>query len=82
MVEAEIYVTLKKMVSDPQGLIIRQALSSLNYREVEEVRMGKLITIKLNIADRREAERRIDQMCQRLLANPVVEEYSFKIREI
>jgi len=82
MVEAEIYVTLKEMVSDPQGLIIRQALSSLNYREVEEVRMGKLITIKLNIADRREAERRIDQMCQRLLANPVVEEYSFKIREI
>ncbi|MFQ5866535.1 MAG: phosphoribosylformylglycinamidine synthase subunit PurS [bacterium] len=82
MVKAEIYITLKKTVSDPQGLTIKRALDSLNYKEVEEVRVGKLITIKLNLKDKRETETKVNQMCHKLLANPIIEDYSFKIEEV
>ena len=81
MIKAEIYITLKKTVADPQGLTIKHALDSLGYKEVEQARIGKLITIKLKLKDRKEAERRLDQMCKKLLANPIIEEYSFKIEE-
>jgi phosphoribosylformylglycinamidine synthase len=76
---AEIYITLKKTVSDPQGLTIKHALASLNYKEVEEVRVGKLITIRLNLTNKKEAQAKLDQMCKKLLANPIIEDYKFKI---
>ena len=79
MLKAEIYITLKKTVSDPQGLTIKHALASLNYKEVEEVRVGKLITIKLNLKNKKEAQAKLDQMCKKLLANPIIEDYSFQI---
>jgi phosphoribosylformylglycinamidine synthase len=79
MLEAEIYITLKKTVSDPQGLTIKHALASLNYKEVEEVRVGKLITIRLNLKNKKEAQTKLDQMCKKLLANPIIEDYSFQI---
>jgi len=78
--EAEIYITLKKTVADPQGLTIRHALNSLGYRDVEEVRMGKLVTVKLNSKDKAGAEEKVDQMCKKLLANPIIEDYKFKIK--
>ena len=78
--EAEIYITLKKTVADPQGLTIRHALNSLGYQDVQEVRMGKLITVKLNLKDRTGAEQKVDQMCKKLLANPIIEDYEFKIK--
>jgi len=81
MVEAEIYITIKKTVSDPQGLTIKHALASLNFKEIEEVRVGKLITIKLNLKDKNEAQRKLDEMCKKLLANPIIEDYSFQIKE-
>ena len=80
MLEAEIYITLKKTVSDPQGLTIKHALASLNYKEVEEVRVGKLITIRLNLKNKKEAQTKLDQMCKKLLANPIIEDYSFQIK--
>jgi phosphoribosylformylglycinamidine synthase len=80
MLQAEIHITLKKAVSDPQGLTIRHALDSLNYKEVGEVRVGKLITIKLNLNSKKEAEKKLDQMCKKLLANPIIEDYSFQIK--
>jgi len=79
MLKAEIYVTLKKTVSDPQGLTIKHALASLNYKEVEEVRVGKLITIRLNLKNKKEAQGKLDEMCKKLLANPIIEDYSFQI---
>jgi len=82
MLQAEIHITLKKVVSDPQGLTIKHALSSLNYKEVGEVRVGKLISIKLNLNSKEEAEKKLDQMCKKLLANPIIEDYRFKIEEI
>lgn len=81
MLKAEIYITLKKTVSDPQGLTIKHALASLNYKDVGEVRVGKLITIKLNVKDKKEAQTKLDQMCKKLLANPIIEDYSFQINE-
>jgi phosphoribosylformylglycinamidine synthase len=80
MLQAEIHITLKKAASDPQGLTIRHALASLNYKEVGEVRVGKLIAIKLNLKSKKEAEKRLDQMCKKLLANPIIEDYSFQIK--
>jgi phosphoribosylformylglycinamidine synthase PurS subunit len=81
MLEVEIYITLKKTVSDPQGLTIKHALESLGYKNLEEVRVGKLITIKLSSKDKKEAEQKLDEMCQKLLANPIIEDYHLKIKE-
>jgi len=78
MLKARIYVSLKETVVDPQGLAVKNALKSLNYeQEVEEVRVGKLIDIKLNMSDRKKAEQIIEQMCKKLLSNPIIEDYSF-----
>ena len=81
MLEAEIYITLKKTVSDPQGLTIKHALESLGYKNLEGVRVGKLITIKLSSKDKKEAKQKLDGMCQKLLANPIIEDYHLKISE-
>lgn len=83
MLEAEVYITLKKTVADPQGLTIKHALESLGYaREIKEVRMGKLVTIKLNLNDPEAAREKVEQMCKKLLANPIIEEYRFTIRDV
>ena len=80
MFKAEVSITLKKRVADPQGLTIKHALDSLGY-PTEEVRIGKLVTIKLNLPDKQEAKSKIEQMCKKLLANPIIEDYNFKITE-
>jgi len=83
MLEAKVYISLKKTVVDPQGLAVKNALKSLNFEEeVEGVRVGKLIDIKLNISDKKEAEQIIDQMCKKLLSNPIIEDYSFSLEEV
>lgn len=80
MLEVEIYITLKKTVSDPQGLTIKHALESLGFKEVDDVRIGKLVTLKLKMNDRKKLEKRLNQMCRKLLANPIIEDYSFQIK--
>ena len=81
MLEAQIYMTLKKTVADPQGLTIKHALDSLGYKQVNEVRFGKLITMQLHLKSKKAAKTKIERMCQKLLANPIIEDYSFKIAE-
>jgi len=81
MVEADIYISLKKTVADPQGLTIKHALDSLGHTEVREARIGKLVSVKLDCNDVKDAEERINEMCKKLLANPIIEDYSFKIKE-
>lgn len=76
---AEIRVLLKQSVNDPQGLSIRGALHSLGFSAVEEVRAGKLLQVRLETDDRAEAEAQVERMCQQLLANPVIETYSFEL---
>ncbi|MCK4822090.1 phosphoribosylformylglycinamidine synthase subunit PurS [bacterium] len=82
MLKAEIYITLKQTVSDPQGLTIKHALDTLEYKGIEEVRIGKLITLKLNLSDKKKAHKQLDEMCKKLLANPIIEDYSFKVEEV
>lgn len=82
MLEATIYVTLKSGVLDPQGETVKHALHSLGYPQVEEVSMGKYLQIKLEGLDRQQASTHLEQMCKRLLANPVIEDYRFEIKEI
>jgi len=79
---ARVYVTLKPTVNDPQGLTIRGALHDLGFREVETVRAGKYLEVKVKTADRQEAERQVEEMGRQLLAHPVIEEYRFELEPL
>jgi len=76
---ARIYVTLKPTVNDPQGLTIKGALHSLSFAEVDSVRAGKYMEVRLEAKDKKTAEKQVGEMCSKLLANPVIEEYRFEI---
>ena len=78
---AEVRVLLKPSVNDPQGLSIRGALRSLGFAEVDSVRAGKLIQVELESENRQAAEQAVERMCAQLLANPVIETYSFALDE-
>jgi phosphoribosylformylglycinamidine synthase len=77
--KAKVYVTLKTGVLDPQGKAVEQALHALGFKEVGDVRIGKYLEIALNGATREDAEKRVREMCEKLLANMVIEEYRFEI---
>jgi phosphoribosylformylglycinamidine synthase len=74
-----VFVTLKPTVNDPQGLTIRGGLHSLGFDSVESVRAGKYLEIRLDGRDRSAAENQVQEMCQKLLANPVIEDFRFEI---
>jgi len=76
---ADVYVALKASVNDPQGLAVRDGLHRLGYEEVARVRVGRYIQVWLEAADEATAAARVREMCERLLANPVIEEYRFKV---
>jgi phosphoribosylformylglycinamidine synthase len=78
---ARVYVTLKPTVNDPQGLTIRGSLHSLGFGDVESVRAGKYMEIRVNASKREDAETQVDEMCRKLLANPVIEECRFEIED-
>jgi phosphoribosylformylglycinamidine synthase len=79
--EAKIYITFKEGVVDPQGITIKGALESLGYRSISDVRMGKYIQMKLNTQDKEKVESDLKQMCAKLLANPVIEDYRYEIEK-
>jgi phosphoribosylformylglycinamidine synthase len=81
MLEATVYITLKAGVLDPQGETVKRALHSLGYPQAEEVRVGKYLNIKLEGDDQQQAAAQLEQMCQKLLANPVIEDYHFEIKQ-
>ena len=76
---ARVHVTLRPGIADPQGLTIERALPALGYEGVSSVRVGKLIEFELNAADANEAESKVGGMCERLLANTVIESYTWDI---
>ncbi|MBX3268990.1 MAG: phosphoribosylformylglycinamidine synthase subunit PurS [Sandaracinaceae bacterium] len=77
--KAQIHVTLKREVLDPQGDAVRRALGTLGLGEVKDVRVGKLIEIELATDDRAEAEAQLTRMCEKLLANPVMEDFRVEL---
>ena len=76
---AQIHVTYKEGVLDPQGKTVHHALTDLGYDEVLDVNIGKYMEIKLDSASKEEAEIRVREMCERLLANTVIESFRFNI---
>ena len=79
---ARVYVTLKPTVNDPQGLTIRGGLLSLGFATVESVRAGKFMEIRIDEDDEATASAKVDEMCDKLLANPIVEEYRFELERL
>lgn len=78
---ARVYVTLKPTVNDPQGLTIKGALHSLGYGAVGSVRAGKYMEILIDAANRATAEAQVTEMCRKLLANPVIEDFRFEVED-
>lgn len=79
--KARIYVTLKREVLDPQGDAVRRALGSLGFEGVRDVRIGKLVEVEVDRADRAGVEADVKAMCERLLANPVIEDFQVEIAD-
>jgi len=78
---ARVYVTLKPAVNDPQGLTIKGGLHSLGFASVEDVRAGKYLELRVDGGDRAAAEAQVTEMCRKLLANPVIEDFRYEIEE-
>ena len=76
---ARVYVTLRPTVNDPQGLTIRGGLHALGFRSVESVRAGKYMEISIDAPTAAEAEAQVEEMCRKLLANPVIEDYRYEV---
>ncbi len=79
---AKIRITLKPTVNDPQGLTIKGALHNLGLVKVTSIRAGKCMEIKIDESNQNKARRQIDEMGRKLLANPVIENYTFELEEI
>jgi len=77
----KIFVSLKEGVLDPQGKAIERSLHALGYKEVQDVRAGKYLEVRLDGLSRQAAEARVREMCDKLLANPVIEGYRFEISD-
>lgn len=76
---ARVHVTLKSGVLDPQGEAVRHALGSLGFETVEAVRQGKVIDVDLKETDPKKAESDLKDMCEKLLANTVIENYEIEL---
>ncbi len=78
---ARIEITLKPSIFDPAGAAIESSLHQLNYHQVAQVRLGKIISLSLSAPDAEAAHQQVIQMCEQLLANPVIEHYAIEITE-
>ena len=79
---ARIDVMLKPLVNDPQGLAVRDGLKSLGFASAQAVRVGKHIELTVTAESASDAEQAVHSMCDKLLANPVIEDYAFEVVEV
>jgi phosphoribosylformylglycinamidine synthase PurS subunit len=77
--KAQIKVTLRKSILDPQGKTIEHSIQSLGYKNVADTRIGKYIELKLDANSEEEAKKVTEEICRKLLANPVMEDYEYDI---
>lgn len=82
MFEAKVFVMLKKTVADPQGITIKHALESLGSKNIKDVRIGKLVKLNIESEDEESVKDQLKNMCKKLLANPIIEDYNFELRKI
>ena len=80
--KAQVKVGLKPSVLDPQGKTVLAALHSLGFNEAKDLRVGKHFEVMLEGKDRAAVETRVRQFCEKLLVNPVIEHYSFEVKEV
>ena len=80
--EAQVEVTHLPGIADPQGATVERALPALGYDNVSHVRVGKSIRLVVDAADDAAARAQVDEMCRRLLANPVIEAYEIEVSEL
>ena len=78
--KAKIHVTLKQGILDPQGKAIEHALDSLGFKHAANVRVGKYMELDVNETDKVKAEAEVKQMCEKLLANTIIEEYRYELQ--
>jgi phosphoribosylformylglycinamidine synthase len=78
-VKAKIHVTLKQGILDPQGKAIEHALDSLGFKHAANVRVGKYMELDLEQTDKAKAEAEVKAMCDKLLANTIIEEYRYEL---
>jgi phosphoribosylformylglycinamidine synthase len=76
---ARVYVTLKSGVLDPQGKAVARSLGGLGFPEVKDVRLGKFMELQIDASDPTAARARIEEMCRKLLANTVIEDYRIEL---
>jgi len=79
-VKAKIHVTLKQGILDPQGKAIEHALDSLGFKNAENVRVGKYMEVDVKETDRTKADAQVKAMCEKLLANTIIEEYRYELQ--
>lgn len=79
MFKVSVYVTPKQGVADPQGLVIERALPALGHSGVAGIRVGRYITLQVPGDDIAQAREAVDDMCRKLLANPIIEDYRFEV---
>ena len=81
MYQARIYITLKTTGNDPQGVTVLSSLHRLGFKNASDVRVGKYLLVNVDETDRAKAESSVTEMCHKLLANPVIEEFRFELEE-
>lgn len=77
--KVKVFVGVKKTILDPQGKTVRQALQTLGYTEVKDVRIGKFIELELSPRPGLDVGDQVKGMCEKLLANPIIEDYQYEI---
>lgn len=81
MYKVKVYITLRESVLDAQGAAVQQSLHSLTYNEVSDVRVGKYIELTIKDTDR-DLDQLVKEMCEKLLANTVIEAYRYDVEEV
>ncbi len=79
MYSSRIKITLRKSILDPQGKAVEHSIESLGFKNVKDTRIGKYIELKLDAASEDEAKKITEEVCKKLLANPVMEDYEYEI---
>jgi phosphoribosylformylglycinamidine synthase PurS subunit len=81
MYKVKVYVTLRESVLDPQGTAVKSALHSMSYNEVQDVRIGKYMELTIEKSDR-DLDVIVREMCEKLLANTVIEDFRYEVQEV
>lgn len=81
MYKVKVYVSLRESVLDPQGSAVKSALHSMNYTEVSDIRIGKYMELTIEKSER-DLDTLVREMCEKLLANTVIEDYRYEFEEV